>query len=220
MVQQKEQYEQGSELHRLRPMKEDYDTKLFNRLYKTCKPIIRNLVRQIDYKRFNVTPDIIESYFWDKMVYVFNRYYGEVDEEHLKADIIRSLATFKNKLLRSAYGDLAEINKGMASFEDLFDGSKELEDDQEEQQAKSEMLKLVYDYMYSHLSPDAKLVFEVLMTPPPYIRERIKDGQRITNLLLVDFFDLPKNRNSVRYFTELREDIQYWEDRAKKELHF
>lgn len=211
---------QGSELHRLKPMQKDYDQKLFNRLYKTCKPIIRNLVKQIDYKRFNVTPDIIESYFWDKMIYVFNRYYGEVDNEHLKADIIRSLTTFKNKLLRSAYGEQAEINKGMSSFEELFDDSKELEDDTDIQKAKSEMLQMVYDYMNKHLSPDALLVFEVLMTPPPYIRERVKDGQRITNLLLVDFFDLPKNRNSVRFFTELREDIQYWEERAKKELHF
>ena len=211
---------QGSELHRLRPMQKGYDQKLFNRLYKTCKPIIRNLVKQIDYKRFNVTQDIIESYFWDKMIYVFNRYYGEVDNEHLKADIIRSLTTFKNKLLRSAYGEQAEINKGMSSFEELFDDSKELEDDTDAQKAKSEMLQMVYDYMNKHLSPDALLVFEVLMTPPPYIRERIRDGQRITNLLLVDFFDLPKNRNSVRFFTELREDIQYWEERAKKELHF
>ena len=195
-----QEHQQGSELHRLKPMKEGYDKKLFNKLYKVCKPIIRNLTRQIDYKRFNVTPDIIESYFWDKMIYVFNRYYGEVDEEHLKADIIRSLTTFKNKLLRAAYGELAEINM-------------------DEQNAKSEMLQMVYDYMNEHLSPDAQLVFEVLMTPPPYIKERIKDGQRITNLLLVDFFDLPKNRNSVRFFTEIREDIQYWEERAKKELH-
>lgn len=84
----------GSELHRLKPMK-DYDEATFNRLYKVCKPVIKNLTRQIDYKRFNLTPDIIQSYFWDKMLFVFNKYYGECTEEHLKARILASLSTFK-----------------------------------------------------------------------------------------------------------------------------
>lgn len=84
----------GSELHRLKPMQE-YDEATFNRLYKVCKPVIRNLTRQIDYKRFNLTPDIIQSYFWDKMLFVFNKYYGECTEEHLKARILASLSTFK-----------------------------------------------------------------------------------------------------------------------------
>lgn len=52
----------GSEIHRLKPMKE-YDQAVFQRMYKICKPVIRNLVRQIDAKRFDLTPDIIQSYF-------------------------------------------------------------------------------------------------------------------------------------------------------------
>lgn len=51
----------GSELHRLTELK-PYDEDLFNRLYKTCKPLIRRLVRGIDSRRFNVTPDIINSF--------------------------------------------------------------------------------------------------------------------------------------------------------------
>ena len=77
----------GSELHRLKPMQEGYDQDLFNRLYKLCKPVIKNLVRQIDARRYNVTPDIIQSQFEDKMLFVFNKYYGKVSEEHLKANI-------------------------------------------------------------------------------------------------------------------------------------
>ena len=71
----------GSEIHRLKPMKE-YDQAVFQRMYKICKPVIRNLVRQIDAKRFDLTPDIIQSYFWDKMLFVFNKYYGTDTEEH------------------------------------------------------------------------------------------------------------------------------------------
>lgn len=209
----------GSELHRLKPM-QDYDEAMFNRLYKVCKPVIRNLTKQIDYKRFNLTPDIISSYFWDKMLFVFNKYYGTCSEEHLKARILSSLATFKNKLLRFAYGEIAEYNQNLFKLEDLFDNDKELEDDDEEVKAKEEMLELLYKYMKEKLSPDAYMVFEVLLTPPPYIKERIKDGERITNIMLVEFFDMPRTNSSVKYISELKSDIQYWEDRAKEELKY
>lgn len=210
----------GSELHRLKTMQENYDQQMFLRLYKVCKPVIRNLTKQIDYKRYNLTPDIISSYFWDKMLYVFNKYYGTCSEEHLKARILASLSTFKNKLLRSAYGEQAEYNQSLFKLDDLFDNDKELEDDSEEEKAKSEMLEMMYDYMKEHLSIDAYMIFEVLLTPPPYIKERIKDSRRITNLLLVEFFDMPKTNSSVKYISELRSDIQYWEDRAKEELKY
>lgn len=209
----------GSELHRLKPMVE-YDEAVFNRLYKICKPVIRNLTRQVDYKRFNLTPDIINSYFWDKMLYVFNKYYGTCSEEHLKARILSSLSTFKNKLLRSAYGEQAEYNQSLFKLEDLFDNDKELEDDTEEEKAKTEMLEIMYNYMKANLSPDAYLVFEVLITPPPFIREKLIKSSRITNLMLVEFFEMPKTTESMRYISELRQDIQYWEDRAKEELKY
>lgn len=209
----------GSELHRLKPM-QDYDEAMFNRLYKVCKPVIRNLTKQIDYKRFNLTPDIISSYFWDKMLFVFNKYYGTCSEEHLKARILSSLATFKNKLLRFAYGEIAEYNQNLFKLEDLFDNDKELEDDDEEVKAKEEMLELLYKYMKEKLSPDAYMVFEVLLTPPPYIKERIKDGERITNIMLVEFFDMPRTNKSVKYIGELKQDILYWEEKAKEELHY
>lgn len=210
----------GSELHRLKTMQENYDQQMFLRLYKVCKPVIRNLTKQIDYKRYNLTPDIISSYFWDKVLYVFNKYYGTCSEEHLKARILASLSTFKNKLLRSAYGEQAEYNQSLFKLDDLFDNDKELEDGSEEEKAKSEMLEMMYDYMKEHLSMDAYMIFEVLLTPPPYIKERIKDNGRITNLLLVEFFDMPKTNSSVKYISELRSDIQYWEDRAKEELKY
>ena len=133
----------GSELHRLKPM-QDYDEAMFNRLYKVCKPVIRNLTKQIDYKRFNLTPDIISSYFWDKMLFVFNKYYGTCSEEHLKARILSSLATFKNKLLRFAYGEIAEYNQNLFKLEDLFDNDKELEDDDEEVKADSPVSEDMY----------------------------------------------------------------------------
>lgn len=209
----------GSEIHRLKPMR-DYDPKVFQRMYKICKPVIRNLVRQIDVKRFNLTPDIIQSYFWDKMLFVFNKYYGTDTEEHLKAQILSSLSTYKSKLLRYAYTEKASYYQNQLQLEDLFDNDKELVDNTEEIQAHNDMWEMLNNYMNEHLNTDAKLVWEVMVTPPPYIKERIKDGARITNLMLVEFFNMPRTRSSVRYFTELKEDIKFWLDKAKKELHY
>ena len=82
------------------------------------------------------------------------------------------------------------------------------------------MIEMMYYYMKDHLSIDAYMKCEVVLTPPPYIKKRIKKNGRITNLLLVEFFDMPKTNASVKYISELRSDIQYWEDRAKEELKY
>lgn len=214
-----QQRSDGSEIHRLKPMQEHYDEKLFDKLFKLVKPVIRNLVNGIDCRRYNVSPDIITSQFYDKMLYVFNKYYGKIDEEHLKANILRSLATYKNHLLKYAYNERSEFNRSLKSFEELYDRDKEFEDDNSDTVAKNEMIDMVQAYMEKNLSPDALLVWEVMTTPPPYIEINAKFG-KITNILIAEFFDLPKTRSSVKYIGELKEDIKYWIGRAKTELHY
>lgn len=209
----------GSELHRLKPMQEGYDQDLFNRLYKLCKPVIKNLVRQIDARRYNVTPDIIQAQFEDKMLFVFNKYYGKVSEEHLKANILRSLSTYKVHLLKYAYNERAEFNQSLASLDDLFDDSKEYMDDTEETVFREELLDKVHQYMKEHLSDDAYMVWQVVTNPPPYVEERML-GPRVTNIVIAEFFDLPKTRSAVKWIGELREDIRYWMERAGEEIKF
>lgn len=209
----------GSEIHRLKPMPDNYNVQLFNKLYRICKPVIRNLVRQIDCRRFNLTPDIIHSYFVDKMLYVFAKYYGTCSTEHLQAKILLSLSTFKNKLLRAAYSEEAEANLEMQKLEDLFDDNKELLDTSEDDKYREECLQRIEEYMREHLSADAFLVFKVLMDPPEFIQEYPGNGQgNITSMSLVKFFELPSNRSSIRFITELRKDIDYWIERAKVDL--
>lgn len=209
----------GSELHRLTEMV-DYDPVIFNKLYRVVRPVIRNLVRQVDHRRFNVTPDIIYSYFMDKFLFVFNKYYGTCSEEHLQANILRALSTFKNKLLRSAYGEKAEYNQGLTSMEELFDNNKELEDDSEEVQAKEEHMKMIEDYMREKLSPDAFLVFQLTMDPPEVLIPVEDRGKRISNITFVDFFEMPRTKSSVKYIAELRQDIDYYINKAKEDLKY
>lgn len=214
----KENY-RGSEIHRLKSMPKGYDIDLFNKLYRLCKPVIRNLVRQIDCRRFNLTTDVIHSYFVDKMLFVFSKYYGTCSSEHLQAKILLSLSTYKNKLLRAAYSEEAEVNMEMRQLEDLFDNDKELEDTTEEDSYREECLQQIEEYMRKHLSEDAYLVFTVLTNPPDYIKNYPGNGNgNVTAVSLVHFFELPHNRSSIRYIMDLRGDIDYWVEKAKEDL--
>ena len=210
----------GPELHRIRPL-EKYDERVFAKLYKLCKPVIKNLVKQIDCRRYNVSKDVINSYFWDKMLFLFNRYYEESDGnvEFLKAHVLRGLSTYKYHLLQEAYSERAEYFQSLTSLDELYDNNKEDLTIDDDNSYKEELLKTLYDYMKKHLSPDAILIFECLMTPTTFLLERTDNGRvRITNSMLAEFFNLPKAKTSIQYISDLRHDVEYWEQRAMKEL--
>jgi hypothetical protein len=210
----------GPELHRIKPL-EKYDEKIFTKLYKLCKPVIKNLVKQIDCRRYNVSKDVINSYFWDKMLFLFNRYYEESEGnvEFLKAHILRGLSTYKYHLLQEAYSERAEYFQSLTSLDELYDNNKEDVTMDDDSTYKEELLKTLYDYMSQHLSPDAILVFECLMTPTAFLLEKTDNGRvRITNAMLAEFFNLPKAKTSIQYISDLRHDVEYWEQRAMKEL--
>lgn len=210
----------GSEIHRLTGMPEDYNRELFAKLYRVTRKPIKNLVRGIDARRFNVTPDILASYFDDKFLFVFNKYYGTCSPEHLQARILTALSTYKNKLLRAAYGDKAEYNQGLTSLEDLFDNSKELEDDSEEVREKEEHMRMIEEYMRENLSPDAFLIFQLTMDPPEILVPTEDRGKRISNITFVDFFELPRTKSSVKFIADLRKDIEYCIHKAQEELKY
>ena len=210
----------GPELHRIKPL-ETYDVEVFNKLYRICKPVIKNLVKQIDCRRYNVSKDVISSYFWDKMLFLFNRYYeeSEGDIEFLKAHVLKGLQTYKYHLLQEAYSERSEYFQGLVSLYESNGNRECVGDEDEEDTHKEEMLKNLYEYMNNHLSPDAMLIFECLMTPIDFFLKRTNQGtSRITNQMFVEFFELPVTKSSMQYISELRQDVLYWEQRAMEDL--
>ena len=210
----------GPELHRIKPL-EDYDKDIFAMLHKLCKPVIKNLVKQIDCRRYNVSRDVINSYFWDKMLFLFNRYYKESEGnvEFLKAHILRGLSTYKYHLLQDAYSERVEYFQSLVSLDVLYDNNKEDITNDDDSSYKEELFNTLYEYMKDHLSPDAILVFECLITPPTFLLEKTDNGRiRTTNSMLAEFFNLPKAKTSIQYISDLRHDVEYWEQRAMKDL--
>lgn len=208
----------GSEIHRLREF-DHYDKDLFERMYRICKPLIRKLSRGIDCKRYNVSQDIIQSYFWDKFLFVYNKYQDQYEEERLKATLISSLRTFRNKLLRSAYTKQADFNSELSSFEDIYESGKEWLDDSDETEYKEELSERFNMFMQEHLTPDEYLLFRTELDPPPFFEERIKDSHgKLSILHLIDFFEVPRDRRSHRMFTEMRKHIRETLELAKTEF--
>lgn len=208
----------GSELHRLTELK-PYDQDLFNRMYKTCKPLIRRLTKGVDSRRFNVSQDIIQSYFWDKFLYVFNKYQDKYDEERLKATILSSLQTFKSKLLRNAYTKQAEFNQELTSLENLFDNNKELLDDSEESRIKEEQSLEFHKYMKEHLTRDEYLVMQIQLDPPKWFEDKIKESHgKLSILHLIDYFELPRDKTSINFFSRIRKNIQKTLEQASIDL--
>lgn len=208
----------GSEIHRIKEFT-DYNRDQFEKLYKLCRPLVRNLSRSIDSRRFNVSQDIIQSYFWDKFLYVYNRYQHKYDEERLKATLLTSLQVFKNKLLRNAYTKQAEFNQELTSLDILFDNNKEYLDDTEDTEYKQELSDRFNQFMMDNLTPDEYLVFRIELDPPPFFTERIIQSHgKLSILHLVDFFELPRNGKSQTILTNMRKHIKETLEKAKKEF--
>ena len=208
----------GCELHRLKEFN-DYDRDQFERLYKVCKPLIRSLSRNIDCKRYNVSIDIIQSYFWDKFMFVYNKYHKVYNEERLKANLLTSLQTFKNKLLRNAYTQQAEFNQELTSFEVLYDNSKELIDDSDETRYKEDLSVRFHRYLQDNLTPDEYLLFKIELNPPTFFIERMEESHgKLSILHLIDYFELPRDRKSQNMISEMRINIKNTLKKAGQEL--
>lgn len=210
----------GSEIHRLKVF-DHVDDQRFRKIYKSCKPLIRRLSSEIDVRRYNVTRDIIRSYFDDKFMFVYYKYQDKYDDNRLKATILSSLSVYKNKLLRNAYTQKAEFNQDLTSFEDLYEDSKEFIDDDDEVNYKESLSIQFNDYLKEHLTGDEYLLFRTELNPPPFFEDRIKKSHgKLSILHLIEFFELPKTKKSHKILTKMRKNIKEVLELAKAEFHY
>lgn len=197
------------ELHRLRPMKEDYSVELFNRLYKDTENLRKSLAYQIDARRYNVSPDIIKSWFDDKFIFVFNKHFDNKDPDLLKGFIINSLRTYKYRILRKAYSQEGLFHSSLVELE----GEKSLVNiipDSSESNTESVFSDLLREFMKSKLTDNAYILFELQLDPPPYILKRIKNhNSRIPNELIADYLgiNLGDEHSTERYIKSLKKQI-------------
>jgi len=202
------------EIHRLTPMKENYDPRLFNKLYKETEPLRNYLTYQIDHRRYGVTPDIIKSWFDDKFIFVYNKYHGDIEEGQLKGRIINALKTFKFRMLRKAYSKYNIYNnevrlEGEHNLINIIPIDNEISDHQV-------FLELALVYLKKNLCDDAFLVLEIELNPPPYILDKLSTSKtKIPSKLIAEYLDLESTRDSSLYINDLRSEVQYWIGEAR-----
>lgn len=203
------------ELHRLKEMKKGYDEKLFQKLYKETEGLRTNLTYQIDSRRYGVTPDIIKSWFDDKFIFVFNKYYGDIGPDQLKAYIINALRMFKLRMLRKAY------SKNNTYLNEVYlEGEQGLINIIPQKEEISEydiFLELALKYLKKNLTDDAFLILEIQLNPPPFILSKVNNPKtKIPAKLIVEYLELETSKESTGYISDLRSEINYWTVQAKE----
>lgn len=208
------------ENHRLTTMKEGYSVDLFNKLYKETESLRKSLTWGIDHRRYGVTKDIMDSWFDDKFIFVFNKHCMEMEPNILKGFIISSLQQFKNRVLRQAYSKKAELYTNQIELEGEYNMINYIPD-------KSDITNndlffgLVLEFFKKELEEDAYTILQLQLNPPPYIINRLKkSNSTIPVPLILEFLGLdniPKNIKKVR---NLRKQIQLTIEKAKVELDY
>jgi len=190
-------------------MKDGYPTALFNKLYEETKYLRKSLSYQIDSRRYGVTTDIIESWFDDKFIFVFNKHFDNKDPDILKGYIINSLKVFKYRILRKAYnieglfyGSLIELEGDKELINIIPDTSFETTD--------NTFHNLLVEFMKTKLNDNAFLLFNIQIDTPPYILRRLSgNNSRIPNYLIADYLgiNMGDEYSTERYIKSLKKQI-------------
>ena len=193
------------EIQRLKPMQEGYDEELFNELYHKTKALRQSLIFHIDHRRLGATQDEVASWFDDKFIYVFNKYYGETDNKVLLGYLINSLKQFKNRVLRKAYEENIYANIIRWDETDLIN----IIPDKEEDKDREVLVKLTHEFFSKKLSQEAHQVFQVEMNPPLYVINRIKSStSRVPAWLIAEFLGWPNTKYTLKLINKYRKEIE------------
>lgn len=207
------------EIHRLTQMKEGYPVDLFNKLYKETRGLRKSLSYQIDHRRYGVSSDIIESWFDDKFIFVFNKHFQELEPDVLKGFIINSLKTFKFRILRKAYNIEGEFFSSCVTLDGEFDLINIIPETNTIDNSDT-FYNLAIEFMKKKLSDNAYLLFQIQLDPPPYIISKLKNSKsRIPNSLVLEFLNIDPTPESDRYIKSLKKEINNAIKNAKEFFH-
>lgn len=191
------------EEHRLKPMIDGYDRKVFNDLYEQTKKLRKKLAYNIDANRFKVSYEDVVSWFDIKFIFVFNKYYGKMDNNVLKGHIISALSLFQNRIMRMSYSPKYNL-QNVINYEDREEMEPLVGADVEEQSLfRNEALA----YMKRNLPDEAYLIFQIDLYPPYYIINRLQQEncnniQKIPARLISEYLGW-ENTNKVNKLRQL-----------------
>jgi hypothetical protein len=195
------------EEHRLKPMQEGYDEKLFNKIYKETTSLRKKLAYNIDARKFGVDYHEVLSWFDVKFIFSFNKYYGQKDNDILKGYIIQSLQMFKHRISRMSYSKKSLINNKVevsdfTEFENYI---------YEDEKTEDLFMDITLEYFKTQLTRDAFFLLQLQLNPPLYILDKLAEKEkfdinRISNDLILDYLDLEFKTSN--YIDNLKKEIR------------
>jgi len=203
------------ENHRLTPMVEGYSETLFNQIYQETKSLRKSLAWGIDHRRYGVSKDIIESWFDDKFIFVFNKHCMDHKPDVLKGFIINSLKVFKCRILRGAYSQKSELYSNTIELDNEYNMINYIPDSSDVSNGDI-FMGLVIEFFKNELRSDAFSLLQLQLNPPPYILNRInKSNSQIPINLILEFFGLEQVHKNIKYIRLLRKEINLTIQKAK-----
>lgn len=195
------------ENHRLKDWPVTYDIDLFNKIYHEVQPLKKKLVSQMDPRRFRVDRTIIDSWFDDKILFVYRKHHEEMDPDVLKGYVINSLKTFQLRALRKAYTQDMLFHTSIAPLEGEDELINRIPDKVDS--GENPLLDEATSYLKKKLSSDAFFVLSIELNPPPYIITRIpKSTAKIPSHLIAEYIGMPDEQKSIRHINKLRKEIK------------
>lgn len=204
------------EENRLTPMPDNYDVKLFNRIYKETDGLRRKLAYGIDARRFGVDYKEILSWFDVKFIHAFNRYQNQHNPDVLKGHIITSLQFFRNRILRFSYSQKAQIHNTI-DLDQTFN-CKEIEVGIGYDETQT-LLSLAMSTLKTHLSREAYRVLQIEMDPPLYIIDKLSEKnntRKIPSNLIADYLGWGTETEGVRKVNLCRKEIKSSVDEVRQ----
>lgn len=208
------------ELNRLKEMPKDYDKEMFNRLYDQTFNLRRKLASQIDSRRFGLPQEDILSFFDSKFIFVFQKHYKD-PENIIKANLLTSLANFRNRILKSAY--TIKHSQSIISTDDVIRLEDSLSEDHPQNDRGYNYFETLMAFMREHLSQNAYTIFDLQLNPPPYIYAKLNltpnsNIQKIPDHVILDYLDLGNGTKAYKYIESLKKEIKHATHYAK--IHF
>lgn len=195
---------------RLKPMKENYDPKLFNDYYERTEALRNKLAFGIDARRFGVDHAEIKSWFDVKFIYVYNKYHGVKSDEMLLGYILNSLKLFKTRIIKAAY-TVKNSQNIVSTDNELYIENKPDEDNSSE--FFNAKLSTALSFLKENLSENAYQVLDIQLNPPPYILNKlremgIKNTTKIPNSLYAEYFELGVSPEAINFIAKLHKEIR------------
>lgn len=222
----------AEESHRLKPMKEGYDPKLFVELFEKTKALRKSLVYGIDAKRFGVDQEELLSWFDVKFIYVFNKYW-DTEPERLLGYIINGLKMYKRRLVLECYSKKNELHateplENFLSFEEFENAGEEMDEASSYKEFGDSLdpntddryfLDVALKFLRDNLSEDAYFLLEVQLNPPPFIINKLQERnhQKLDKLpdeVVADYMGIHPDKQGLSYLRSLKSELRQGIEKA------